>query len=92
MEFIGSSIFKNGITDTAAVSVNITGTYFDILKGIFSSIGVTWFIDKIGTVYLGTQSTTEHLLSINTDIIDLKISSTRETEITLIGSNYDIAP
>lgn len=92
MEFIGSTLFKNGITDTAAVNVNITGTYFDILKWIFDSITKTFLINKIWIIYLGTQSTTEHLLSINKDIIDLKLSSTRETQITLTGNNYDIAP
>lgn len=92
MEFIGSSLFKNGITDTTAINVNITWTYFDILKWIFDSITKTFVINKIWTIYLGDQSIVEHMLAINKDIIDMKISSSRETNITLTWNTYDITP
>lgn len=49
MEFLGSTLIKNGITDTTSVTVNTTGTYFDMLVAIFAAITPTpknFFIDS----------------------------------------------
>lgn len=92
MEFLWNAIFKNWIIDTTNISINKTWKYFDILKEIFDSIQKTFFIDKDWTIYLWSQSNIEHILTINKDIIDLKLSSSRETSIQLSKNDFNINP
>jgi len=92
MEFLWNNIFKNLIANTTLISINKTWNYFDILKEIFSSINKTFVIDSSWNIFLWDQSENEHILTINENIIDLKISSTRETNILLSENNFNIIP
>ena len=92
MEFLWNNILKNWVTNTISVSINKTWKFFDILKWIFDSINKTFFIDNDWTIYLWDSSEIEHILWINENIIDLQISSTRETQIELSENNFNIKP
>lgn len=92
MEFLWNNILKNWVTNTTSVSINKTWKFFDILKWIFDSINKTFFIDNDWTIYLWDSSEIEHILWINENIIDLQISSTRETQIELSENNFNIKP
>ncbi len=95
MEFLGSTLIKNGITDTTSVTVNTTGTYFDMLVAIFAAITPTpknFFIDSDWTIYLSDQSTTEHLITVNKDITNMVLSSSRETSMVISGNHPEMKP
>ena len=92
MEFIWSNLFKNWISDTTNVNINKTWTYFEILEEIFTLAWKTFFISKNWTINLWDQSIVKHILTWNKEIVDMKISWTRQTEINLVWFDYDIEP
>ncbi len=92
MEFLWNSIYKNNITDTTLVNVNITWTYFDILKWIFNSIWKKFYISKFWEIILYDQSIIKHYFTLNKDVIEIKISSSRNTKIKLIWFDYNTSP
>lgn len=82
IEWIGSNLFTNTITDTTSVNVDVDGTFFEALKKILE--WKDFFIDQTGNISLISENNTKRGLTMNKDIYDVDIQDGWETNIILV--------